>query len=73
MSKRTLGMDVSFYQDYNGSPQQIDFAKAKANGIEFVFIREGQNNFPDSDLEYNKFESKKAGLIRGFYHFMDYR
>ena len=73
MGERTLGLDVSFYQDYNGTPQQIDFEKAKANGAKFVIIRASQGLTTDPDLEYNMINAKKAGLITDMYHFWDYR
>jgi len=73
MGARTIGLDVSFWQDYNGTPQQIDFVKTKNNGAYYVIIRASQDVYADSDWEYNWYESKKAGLLRGAYHFFDYR
>ena len=73
MSERTIGLDVSFWQDYDGTPQQIDFDKAKSNGAHYVFIRTSQDLTTDPDFEYNYRESKKAGLLRGAYHYYDYR
>jgi len=70
---KIIGLDVSFWQDYNGTPQQIDFNKAVTNGANFVFIRGSQNLDIDPDFEYNQYEAKKAGLLRGAYHFLDYR
>jgi lysozyme len=70
---RTLGLDVSFYQDDDTTPQQIDFKKAKAQGAEFVIIRASQGLDTDPDLTYNIAEAKKAGLVCGAYHFIDYR
>jgi len=66
-------MDVSFWQDNNNTPEQIDFVKAQANGMRFVYVRAGQGTGGvDPDLMYNWEESKRAGLLRGAYHFLDY-
>lgn len=68
-----LGCDVSFWQDNNSTPQQINFHAMRQAGARFVFIRAGQLTWPDSDYDYNWRESKAAGLLRGAYHFFDYR
>ena len=68
-----IGPDVSFWQDDNETPQQIDFVKMKANGAEFVIIRAGQNKWVDSDFAYNWKAAKAAGLPRGCYWFWDSR
>lgn len=60
------GIDVSKYQG------KIDFEKVKADGIDFVVIREGYGRHAyqkDSFFERNYHEAKKAGLKIGFYHF----
>ena len=59
MSERTIGLDVSFWQDYNGTPQQIDFNKAYDNGARFVIVRASQDVVTDSDFNYNWHESKR--------------
>lgn len=68
-----LGPDVSFYQDNDGSPQQIDFQRMKAAGARFVVIRAGQGNYIDTDFAYNWREAKAAGIPRGSYWFYDSR
>jgi lysozyme len=73
MSERTLGIDVSFWQDDNSTPQGVDWKKAKAAGAKFAFIRAGQNTYPDPDFVYNWREAKAAGILRGAYLFYDYR
>ena len=67
------GIDVSFWQDDNSTPDQIKWKKAKSAGAAFAFIRASQGTFADSDFTYNWREAKKAGLLRGAYHFFDYR
>lgn len=69
----TLGIDVSHWNDSNATPQRIDFRKAKQAGAQFVFIKASQNNFTDEDFAYNWQAAKDAGLLRGAYHFYDYR
>lgn len=67
------GIDVSKWQDDNTTPQQIDFNKAKRAGAYFVFIKASQDVYADPDFAYNWNAAKAAGLIRGAYHFFDYR
>jgi len=71
--ERTLGIDVSFWQDNNNTPQQIDWKKAKTAGAVFAFIKASQATFTDSDFVYNWEGAKTAGILRGAYHFFDYR
>ncbi|MCC6146318.1 MAG: glycoside hydrolase family 25 protein [Anaerolineaceae bacterium] len=71
--ERTLGIDVSFWQDNNSTPQQIDWRKAKTAGAVFAFIKASQATFTDSDFDYNWQEAKAASILRGAYHFYDYR
>lgn len=73
MVDRAIGLDVSFWQDYDGTEQKIDFNKAKSNGAQFVIVKSSQDLFVDEDFEYNIISAKKAGLITGMYHFWDYR
>lgn len=58
------GIDVSAYQ---GNP---DWAKVKASGVDFTFIRAGygQNNI-DERLVYNGTNAPKAGVSTHFYWF----
>ncbi len=67
-----IGPDVSFYQDDQDTPEQINFAKMR-QAAEFVIIRAGQNLWPDPDFKYNWTEAKKANLPRGSYWFYDSR
>jgi lysozyme len=69
----TLGIDVSHWQDNNNTPARVDFAKARAAGAQFIFIKASQNTYPDEDFAYNWQAAKAAGLLRGAYHFYDYR
>ena len=67
----TIGCDVSFWQG------EIDFHKMKAAGAEFVFIKASQGGpgviFMDDRFWRNWKAAKEAGLLRGAYHFADYR
>lgn len=65
------GADVSFYQDDNNTPQQIDFSKMVSQGASFVIIRGGQNTWIDPDFQYNWTNSKI--FPRGSYWFYDDR
>lgn len=67
-----FGLDVSYWQDRNDTPQQIDFAKAKQAGAEFVICRAGFGMGADQDIIYNARESRASGLVIGFYWFMVY-
>lgn len=58
------GMDISYYQG------NVDFILVKANGIEFVIIREGYRNTTDSKFFEYVEQAKAAGMvILGVYHF----
>jgi lysozyme len=70
---KTSGFDISLWQDSNSTPQMVDFLKAKAAGIRFAFIKAAQGNWLDQDFVLNWASSKKAGLLRGAYHFLDWR
>jgi lysozyme len=63
-----LGMDVSHWQ------VKVDWAKAKAAGIDFAFIKATQgNSITDERFAENWSNSAIAGVDRGAYHFYDYR
>jgi lysozyme len=68
-----LGADVSKYQNNPYTPQRPDFKKLKDGGVKFVIIRASQNVSIDPDFIYNWNAAKDAGLIRGSYHFHEYR
>ncbi len=70
---RTIGLDVSFWQDYNGTPLQIDFKKAYAYGARFAFTKLSQGLRADEDVDYNCIQAAIAKLLVGGYHFVDYR
>jgi len=61
---RKLGMDISVYDE------EVDFVKAKANGIEFVMIRSSFWNKKDQNFDKNIEEAKKANLPVGVYHYV---
>lgn len=62
--QKTLGIDVSKWQ---GS---FDFEVAKANKVEFAFIKatEGES-WRDSMFPHYRDAAKKAGILTGAYHF----
>ena len=67
-----LGLDVSYYQDVNATPQKIDFVKMKAAGVRFVYIRVAFGTTMDEDFPDNWKAAKAAGLLRGGYCFWNY-
>ena len=70
---RTLGIDVSKWQDDNSTPQRMDFKKAYDAGARFVFIKASQACWMDEDMLYNWKSAQDAGLLRGAYHFLDWK
>jgi GH25 family lysozyme M1 (1,4-beta-N-acetylmuramidase) len=61
------GIDVSHH---NGN---IDYAKVRASGNRFVFIKATQDNdFIDPMFPTNLARARAAGLAAGAYHFFDY-
>lgn len=61
---KSRGIDVSHYQGL------IDWAKVKAAGIAFTFIKASEGaNIADSLFMRNWTEAKKASIPRGAYHF----
>ncbi len=60
----TLGMDVSYYES------SIDWAAAKAGGIQYAFIRvsDGTGSI-DSKFDSNWSGSRAAGVLHGAYQF----
>jgi len=67
-----IGPDISFYQDDNTTPEQINFSTMKKKS-DFVIIRAGQNLWIDSDFNTNWKAAKEAGIPRGSYWFYDSR
>lgn len=65
-----IGTDVSIWQDDNSTAQVVDFAKMKAAGAQFVFIKASQSNFVDQDYIINWHNAK--ALLRGAYHYLTY-
>ncbi len=58
------GIDIS---SHNGN---IDFRKAAADGVEFVWIKASEGvTFRDSKFSHNHLQAGLAGLKRGAYHF----
>jgi lysozyme len=69
---RALGIDVSVWDDDNSTPQKVDFNKSVKNGASFVFIKASQR-YADEDFIWNWKAAKDAGLLRGAFHFLDWR
>ncbi len=65
-----LGCDISLYQNAVSTPQVVDFAKMKAAGASFVIIKASQANWADRDMVLNWANAKRAGILRGAYHFL---
>lgn len=58
------GIDVSYYQG------TIDWTKAKADGVEYAFIRASDGlNTPDSKFDLNWRETRAKGILRGAYQY----
>ncbi len=73
MTEKTLGIDVSSWQDNNATPQRVNWELAKSKGAVFAFIRCCNGFTKDEDFQYNWGAAKEAGLLRGAYIFHDYR
>jgi len=69
---RAFGLDISVWQDDNATPQHVNFDKAVINGVDFVFIKASQR-VADPDFIWNWKAAKNAGLLRGAYHYLDWR
>ncbi len=66
--KTYTGMDVSIWQG------EINFQRARAAGIEAVYIRAGEgSNITDRYFERNYENARAAGLKYGFYHYVTAR
>lgn len=61
-----IGVDISKYQG------TVDFQKAKASGIKYVFIRATEGNtYQDANFESNYASARAVGLAIGVYHFYE--
>ena len=67
MTERTLGMDISKYQ------KRVDFNKAKVAGAYFVFIKASQCLYLDPYFVVNWENANNAGVLRGVYHYLDFK
>lgn len=58
------GIDVSHYQGI------INWKKAKQAGVSFAYVKASEGaTFTDPTFNYNWLASRKAGVVRGAYHF----
>ena len=64
LDKPMYGIDVSMWQG------EIDFEKAKKEGVEFVIIKATESKFVDPMFERNYNAAKKAGLKVGAYMYL---
>lgn len=63
---RIDGFDISHYQEY----VVIDWAKAKAAGVKFMYHKATQgDSIIDDNYEKRRAEAKKNGILFGAYHF----
>lgn len=63
-ANRGAGIDVSHYKS------RIDWAKVKAHGVQFAFIKATEaEHFVDPRFDFNWTRTRRVGLIRGAYHF----
>jgi lysozyme len=69
---RAQGIDISVWNDENSTPQMVDLSVAKKAGASFVFIKASQI-YADGDFLLNWKNAKAAGILRGAYHFLDWR
>lgn len=58
------GIDISYWQD------NVDLHKAKADGVQFVILREGYRKTVDKRFLENVQKAKEAGLPVAVYHFI---
>ena len=58
------GIDISYWQD------NVDLQKAKADGVQFVILREGYRKTVDKRFLENVQKAKGAGLHVAVYHFI---
>lgn len=58
------GIDISYWQD------NVDLQKAKADGVQFVILREGYRKTIDKRFIENVKKAKEAGLPVAVYHFV---
>ena len=71
---RVSGADVSQWQARNTEPKvNVDFAKMKAMGVQFAFVRVFCKGYYDAAFQRSWAGAKQAGIIRGAYIALDYR
>ena len=67
MSKYVKGIDVAHWEPV------VDWARVRAQEIRFAFIKATQADFADSMFASHWAGAKRAGILRGAYHFIDPR
>lgn len=67
MANYIRGIDVAHWEP------QVDWARLRAQDIRFAFIKATQADFADSMFESHWAGARRAGILRGAYHFIDPR
>lgn len=67
MAKYIKGIDVAHWEP------EVDWEKVRAQDIRFAFIKATQADFADGMFNSHWAGAKRAGVLRGAYHFIDPR
>jgi lysozyme len=67
MARYIKGIDVALWEP------NIDWMKVRAQDIRYVFIKASQGDFTDPLFDSHWTGAKRAGILRGAYHFLDPR
>jgi GH25 family lysozyme M1 (1,4-beta-N-acetylmuramidase) len=65
MAKYIRGIDVAAWEP------NINWERVRAQGIHFAFIKASQADFTDRLFDMHWAGAKRAGILRGAYHFLD--
>jgi len=68
---KPLLIDISKWQDNDGTPQKMNLKLAAERGVAGVYIKASQYVI-DPDFKDNMANAEEAGLLRGAYHFANY-
>ena len=68
-----IGCDISKWQDKPDTPEDVNFDTMRLAGIDFVFLKASQSTWTDRVFVEYWPAAKAAGLLRGAYHFLDYK
>jgi len=73
MADRALGIDISHHQDFDHTSQVVDFLKAKSAGASFVIMKASEGLVTDRAFVRHWQNSGNAGILRGTYHFLNFK